>query len=278
MSIDRCPGCDEVTVLLPLHGPKGGPLRCPLCVGAWNAEHGRKRRLGRIVVRAIRAFFNAGGSDKDLNKLRVTEHGLDVFGILFDDIDPLGYLEGSANNEREEIELTSELLADVLRLVHPDCHPPERADLAKRVTQQLLALQPFVFPAPTEPPLSDIVRAHEASAPAAQAPEKTKQPSYPCADCKSAVPYFYCDPCRAEWDKRQAAERERENAKQRKWYAQRKARRWSSKACERCGSTFKVSGGTGKGKRTDARFCSDRCRQKAHRKAVTDKTKLVPVL
>ena len=58
------------------------------------------------------------------------------------------------------------------------------------------------------------------------------------------------------------------------WYAKRKARHWKSKACTECGATFTVSGGPGKGKRADARFCSDRCRQRAHRKAVTDKTKV----
>src|SRR5262245_40713402 len=50
MSVSRCEDCGEYTVLLPLHGGKGGPLRCPLCIGKWNAEHGRKRRLGRIVI------------------------------------------------------------------------------------------------------------------------------------------------------------------------------------------------------------------------------------
>jgi hypothetical protein len=45
-------------------------------------------------------------------------------------------------------DLTSELLDEIFRLVHPDCHQAERHDLAKRVTQSLLALKPFVFPAP----------------------------------------------------------------------------------------------------------------------------------
>jgi hypothetical protein len=49
MSNALCEGCGEHSFLLPLHGGKGGPLRCPLCVGAWNAEHGRKRRCQNSV-------------------------------------------------------------------------------------------------------------------------------------------------------------------------------------------------------------------------------------
>ena len=56
-------------------------------------------------------------------------------------------MHGIASFNDADIELTSELLADALRLTHPDCHPPERQELAHRVTQGLLALQPFVFPA-----------------------------------------------------------------------------------------------------------------------------------
>ena len=59
MSNTLCEGCGQHSFLLPLHGGKGGPLRCPLCVGKWNAEHGRKRRTGRIVIRAIKAFLGA---------------------------------------------------------------------------------------------------------------------------------------------------------------------------------------------------------------------------
>ena len=69
MSNALCEGCGEHSFLLPLHGGKGGPLRCPLCVGAWNAEHGRKRRTGRIVIRAIMAFLDAGGGNEDIKKL-----------------------------------------------------------------------------------------------------------------------------------------------------------------------------------------------------------------
>ena len=65
-----CEGCGTETVLLPLHGGKGGPLRCPLCVGQWNAKHGRRRRTGRVVIRAMMAFLDAGGSPRDIDKLK----------------------------------------------------------------------------------------------------------------------------------------------------------------------------------------------------------------
>ena len=150
-AVDCCPGCGERTFLMPLHGDKGGPLCCPLCVGQWNAEHGRRRRTGRIVIRAMMAFFDAGGRSKDIDKLKESaQFGDGLFGLSVAELsDPLGYMSGIARMDGADVELlTSELLADVLRLTHPDHHPPEREDLARRVTQQLLALQPFVFPAP----------------------------------------------------------------------------------------------------------------------------------
>jgi hypothetical protein len=118
-------------------------LLCPICAGKWQAEHGRRRRAGRIVIRALTAFEEAGGNPADMEKLRITALGKDLF-----EIDPLGYLAGVANTADEVIELTSELLDDAIRLSHPDCHPPERQDLARCTTQKLLALKPFTFPAP----------------------------------------------------------------------------------------------------------------------------------
>ena len=58
-----CEGCGEGSFLIPLHGGKGGPPRRPLCVGKWNAEHGRRRRTGRIVIRAIKAFMETPGGN-----------------------------------------------------------------------------------------------------------------------------------------------------------------------------------------------------------------------
>ena len=163
--------------------------------------------------------------------------------------DPLGYLADTARTKDETIELTSELLADVIKLAHPDCHPPEREELARRTTQALLALQPFVFPAPKPKPPPE--QRNEYSKSAARDHEKAvaKKPAYPCADCRNTVPYFYCDPCQAEWDRQGEKERESKRIKRRKWYARRKARLlWKSiRPCAACGTKFK-------GKRNDARF------------------------
>jgi hypothetical protein len=269
MTVSHCPGCGEHSFLIPLHGGKGGPLRCPLCVGAWNAEHGRRRRTGRIVIRAIRAFFDAGGKYGDIDKLKLSVAAGDVGLDL--QLDPLGYMTDIARLDGADADLTSELLADVLKLTHPDHHPPERQELAHRVTQGLLALQPFVFPAPKPKPTVPTSEPRDESFKAPRV--ALKEPlRYPCSDCADTVPYFYCDACRAEWDRRREKECQRQNARQRAQYARRKARRWKSKACEACGVAFKVSGGSGKGKRADARFCSNACRQRAHRKAVTDKS------
>jgi hypothetical protein len=205
-----CHGCNASTFLMPLHGERGGPLRCPLCVGAWNAEHGRKRRLGRIVIRAMAAFMDAGGSKRDILNLYYSAAGIDLAGLLGSPVDPLGYLEGFAQLDGKEIELTSELLSDTIRLTHPDCHPPERADLAKQTTARLLTLQPFIFPAPKpKPSLGEILRRGNngsSTSPTRIERAATKGPNYPCADCRGTVPYFYCNPCKAEWDKRRAEE------------------------------------------------------------------------
>jgi hypothetical protein len=118
----------------------------------------------------------------------------------------------------------SELLADTLQLVHPDRHPPEYQQLAKRVTQELLALKPFVFPAPKPPEIKPNQPERDASARKAPQQQASKKQPYPCELCADASPYFYCTACKAEHEKRCSEEIERERAKHRKWYAQRKAR------------------------------------------------------
>ncbi len=276
MTEGSCDGCQGRALLTPLHGPnKGGPLRCFVCAGQWQATHGRRRKMGRVVIRAIKAFVDGGGSWKDVDKLKDTALvGDDTSGFRsrlgerFDAVlDPLGYMAETAKTADETILLTSELLADTLRLTHPDAHPPEQRELANRVTQQLLALQPFVFPAVKPKPTDPYQPSRDASVKVIEQPLKKPSGSrYPCADCASTVPHFYCSRCRAEWDKRQKEEHERDNAKQRQWYAQRKARRAIGKRpkpCAACGAAIK-------GKRKDAGFCSPACRQRAHRKAVTD--------
>jgi hypothetical protein len=125
------------------------------------------------------------------------------------------------------------------------------------VTQVLLALKPFAFPAPKPKPVAP-PRNGSIEVPARNFKEALRA-SYPCAECKSTIPYFYCSPCRAEWNNRNEATRNCENAKQRKWYAARRARRPAAVGTV-CHTKFK-------GKRRDAKFCSNTCRQRAHRGA-----------
>jgi hypothetical protein len=265
----RCEGCGETSVLMPIHGGKGGPLRCPLCVGKWNAEHGRKRRTGRVVIRAIMAFYDAGGSCTDLDKLKNSAGmlALDTEWLAPEITDPLGYMDGVARMDGADADMTSELLADVLRLTHPDHHPPERQQLAHGVTQRLLALQPFVFPAPKpKKPLFDRTPRKDSPPPpsSSRTPDPERPPRFPCADCADAMSYEYCTACRAEYDRREQKEFERRTPKQRADYKRRRQRalaRRPPRRCEACGAEFKRT-------RTDARYCSDTCRQRAHRKAV----------
>jgi hypothetical protein len=205
------------------------------------------------------AFFDGGGSFDDIDKLKMAAIGRE-FGL-----DPLGYLHGTTAARDEVIELTSELLADAVKLTHPDMHPPERGDLARYTTQRLLALQPFTFPAPAPKPPP---RNRQESAPAVTPPRRVRSNTdaealrYPCAECASTVPLYYCDPCRRRFEQRIQTERDRQAERRRQQRARRKTGRRA--ACASCGVGFL-------GKRKDARFCSPACRQCAHRKSVTDK-------
>jgi hypothetical protein len=266
-----CTICGKHDYLQPLHGDKGGPPCCILCSGNWHGKHGRRRRLGRLVIRAMAAYLDGGGSWTDIDKLKMTAMGIGL-GVLDDGIlDPLGYLADTARADGETIELTSELLADAIKIAHPDVHPPERRDLAHRVTQGLIALQPFTFPA--EKPKPKAPSMPSASSKVRMKPEPSSGPGpkrYPCKECASTIAYYYCAECRTEWESRRQKECDQESARRRKWYAERKQRREHRKPptiCATCGVGFK-------GKRKDARFCSANCRQRAHR-GVTDKNKPV---
>jgi hypothetical protein len=264
----NCAICGQHNYLQPLHGDNGGPFCCVLCIGKWHGEHGRRRRLGRIVIRAMAAYLDGGGSWTDIDKLKMSAMGtglgfLDLDGVL----DPLGYMADTAKTDGETIELTSELLADAIKIVHPDLHPPERRELAHRVTQGLIALQPFVFPAekpkPPPPPMPSAVTMKP------REPSSGHEKRYPCAECAADVPYYYCAECRAEFERRQQKQRERESAMRRRQYLRRKSIRlfrMPPKLCP-CGADIKS-------KRNDARFCSTKCRQRAHR-GVTDKAKFL---
>jgi hypothetical protein len=97
--------------------------------------------------------------------------------------------------------------------------------------------------------------------------------AYPCEDCSDTVPSLYCDACSAEYEKREQADFERRTTKQRAEYALRRKKVVEERPpaiCLICLKEFTR-------KRSDARFCSDRCRQQAHRKEapVTHKCNLV---
>jgi CHC2 zinc finger len=44
---------DSQKVVVPLHGDQGGPMVCHVCYGKWHAEQGRRRKAGRVVIRAM---------------------------------------------------------------------------------------------------------------------------------------------------------------------------------------------------------------------------------
>src|SRR4029077_2140096 len=132
---------------------------------------------------------------------------LGIIGEHNEITDQLGYMDGIARIDGADVDLTSELLADVLSLTHPDHHPPERKVLAHRVTQALLALKPFVFPAPEPKP--ELKPESEPLIKARTPESNPSQPRYPCAECADTVPYFYCDACKAVWEKRTHEEEER---------------------------------------------------------------------
>jgi hypothetical protein len=252
-SIANCTQCGSQTFVEPLHGERGGPPYCPICAGAWHAEHGRKRRVARTLIKVMLAYDKAGGKlyDKEFDELKIAacDSGVAVY-------------DADARAAADEFrDLTTELLTATLALTHPDKHPPELKAEANRVTQELLALKPFVFPAPALP----------APAPKKPKPDsdeldlsslKNFRQTYPCEACRDAVTFDYCDTCRAEYEKREREESEKRTKKQRAEYKLRRklalAEREQRK-CATCGMKFRVS-------RTDARYCSNPCRLRAHRK------------
>jgi uncharacterized Zn ribbon protein len=247
----RCSNCGKHSYLLRLHGEKGGPLMCPLCAGEWNAKHTRRRKFGRILAQAAQLYLENGGKAFDAKTI-VSTAGLAGLGIRLDHkLDPLCYTADTIGLEVGDI--TAELLADTLPLTHPDRHPPERQDIAKRVTQELLALQPFVFPAPKPKPALTYTPPRDGSVGSCrESPKEPTRQAYPCELCAETVPYFYCDPCKAEWNKRREKERGQERATQRAQYARRRQRqKWRRppKLCAECGAKVEAN-------RQDAKYCS----------------------
>jgi hypothetical protein len=249
-----CVKCGAYGYVMPLHGERGGPPYCPLCAGAWHAAQGPRRRARRIVIKAMRGYLKAGGNLRrdDLAELSCAAGG---FSLRADD--------AAAARRDDFADLTSELLNAAIALTHPDKHPPERKAEATRVTQELLALKPFVFPAPPpEPPPKPCDGSINSTN---NELNKPSQPDYPCEDCRHAAPAEYCIPCKAQYDKEQEDKRERKererakkNARQRELYKWRLATRLT-RSCATCGEGFKPT-------RSDRQYCSPACRQRAYLK------------
>jgi hypothetical protein len=221
----KCARGDGPLFLSPLHGAKGGPLMCVPCRLKWDQEY-----------------------VQDLK--RCPDWKRELYGI-----------GDRVVSNAEPTYLTMELLEAAVALTHPDRHPPERAESAKRVTAELLALKPYTRPKlkPKPPTITDNKR------PAAAEQRKPLRFDYPCESGFLTVPWFYCDSCRKKYNEIKYRQRERRNHRQRERYRLRKSLRKFRKptiVCGACGEEFKPC-------RKDARFCSGACRQKAHRHRVT---------
>jgi hypothetical protein len=231
MSVGHCSRCGERALIGPLHGEHGGPLVCIPCGSEIHARIRKKALQDKRVMQALMPEFAP---------------------------------------EAGEDELCAELLEDALRLCHPDRHPPERHEIAHRVTQELLALRPWVLPR-AKPRDVSAVLAYGEDREVVTAPEpeqlttaltKISEPRYPCARCRNELPMYYCAACRARWEEDIAARAERENARRRKRRAY--LRSFWRQRCVGCGEVFKP-------RRRDARYCSHACRERAYRQRVTGK-------
>jgi hypothetical protein len=240
-----------------------------MCAGAWNAEHTRKRKWGKLIIRAMNGYLKEGGRWTDLDKFRFYTNRLGGgrINIL------AGYDGDTAGVDVPDI--TSELLADLLQIAHPDHHPPERHELANRVTKELLELRPYVFPKPAPPPKPIYSPPPDNASPKVREKvSESRDKPFPCELCSESPPSHYCDTCKAEEARRAREKHEKQKAKQRAWYARRRERAaWSRVpiTCGGCGKEFNCGAESSDQKRRrDSKYCSSACRQKAHRKRVTD--------
>jgi len=155
-------------------------------------------------------------------------------------------------------EVSRELITEVLQLTHPDLHTPARKEHATQVSAELTNLRQYAKPRPQpEPPrtepgppgggpgLDGIIRHIRNPAPR----------EYPCDSCFHLVPWNYCDKCAARREKNHRAELDKENERRR----QRRAWRRGIRECPACGERFQP-------RRSDSKYCSSACRQRAYRK------------
>jgi hypothetical protein len=241
--IAACTKCGGQTYVQPLHGERGGPLMCFMCAGAWHAEHAPLRRAARF--KAMKAYEKAGGSlhDHAFNELTIAASGW--------------FFVREADRTGDNFaDLTSELLAATIALTHPDKHPPERKAEATRVTQELHALKPFVFPAPEPEPPPKPSKDDGLFSQSRDRLNKLSQPDFPCDDCRDALTSDYCDSCKAQHEKkwqeeheREEKERQQKNERQRELYRQHNMFRTRRHCCVSCGKKFES-------KRSDAKYCS----------------------
>jgi hypothetical protein len=88
-----------------------------MCLGRWHGEHGRRRKWAGVVVRAIAAYFDAGGKYDDVDKLKIAAGGK---------VDLLGY--GTEDLIAQDApELTSELLTRAISPTLPTSIRPNGA-------------------------------------------------------------------------------------------------------------------------------------------------------
>jgi hypothetical protein len=230
-----CANCGQRCLVGPLHGERGGPIVCIPCGSKVHAEIRRGERR-----------------DKLMNRLRNAS--------IFE-----AHEDGASEDE-----LCTELLEDALRLTHPDRHPPERAELAHRVTQGLLALRPYVLPRCKPRDVSVAVPPSNRQTFVTPEPLRTALATlaqYPCSSCRHTVPTYYCAVCLGQYEQRRAAKRKEFEAHRARANAKaRERRRWRResrrKKCRTCGKSFCP-------RRSDSLHCSRACRQRAYRDRVT---------
>ena len=93
---------------------------------------------------------------------------------------------------------------------------------------------------------------------------KASRHIFPCDDCRDAMPSCYCDSCKTQQEKKWQEENEREekkrlqkNTRQRELYRAHNMFRTRRRCCMSCGKKFEP-------KRSDAKYCSAACRQRAY--------------
>ena len=106
----RCINCGTDYLVAHLHRERGGPIVCAKCGNGILLEISRQRKTQEAIVAALG----------------------------FDTLETLAF----HSRHSDPGQLSLELLDDVLSLVDPDNHPSERAFLAHRVTDELLAIGP----------------------------------------------------------------------------------------------------------------------------------------